>query len=213
MQHTARYKLSLFLESLGACRSFSARLRVTSGRAINPVSAPAQVFNAAMGGYSATNGVAAINAHDFAGIGHVVDVGGGHSKMIAAILKRHPGLRGTLVDLPRVVEGAPALLGAEGVADRCAVVDGDMFAAVPAGGDLHLISHVIHNWDDTRAPEVLRSCRRAMAPGARLVILDPVTPERMQVGPVAQDHALMDLRICRSTAAPASARQQAEGAP
>ena len=155
----------------------------------------AQVFDSAMSGLSALTGAMVAKAYDFAGIGHVVDVGGGHGKTLASLLKAHPHLRGTLYDLPRVIEGAPAFLAAEGVAERCTPLGGDMFASVPAGGELYLLSRVIHNWDDAHAMEVLRSCRRAMAPNARLLILDRVLPERVRPDPLVQSHVLSDLRM------------------
>jgi hypothetical protein len=94
----------------------------------------ARIFDAGQSAGSAVIGSVAAQAYDFTGIGRVVDVGGGHGKVLASILKAHPGLRGTLFDLPRVAEGAAASLAAEGVADRCEAVGGDMFQ-VPAGGD------------------------------------------------------------------------------
>jgi hypothetical protein len=65
-----------------------------------------------------------------------------------------------------VVDGASVFLAQEGIADRCKVVGGDMFTSVPEGGNLYFLSRVIHDWDDPRATDILRSCRRAMAPNA-----------------------------------------------
>jgi O-methyltransferase domain len=160
----------------------------------------ARIFDSAMSGRSALTGFVATQAYDFAPIKHVVDVGGGQGKMLASILKAHPHLRGTLYDLPRVVNGASLLLVQEGIAGRCEVVGGDMFTSVPAGGDLYFLSRVIHDWDDQRATDILRSCRRAMAPDAKLLILDRVLPEQLQAGPIAQSHAMLDLTMMLCTA-------------
>jgi hypothetical protein len=120
--------------------------------------------------------------------------------MLASILKTHPHLRGTLYDLPRVAESASVFLAQEGIADRCEVVGGDMFTSVPTGGDLYFLSRVIHDWDDPRATEILRSCRRAMAQNAKLLILDRVLPEQVQPGPMTQSHAVLDLTMMLWTA-------------
>jgi hypothetical protein len=120
--------------------------------------------------------------------------------MLASILKAHPHLRGTLYDLPRVVDGASVFLAQEGIADRCEVVGGDMFTSVPAGGDLYFLSRIIHDWDDPRATDILRSCRRAMSPNAKLLILDRVLPEQLQADPMAQSHAILDLTMMLWTA-------------
>ena len=92
------------------------------------------VFNAGMTVLSATVAAAVVAAYDFSDAGLIVDVGGGHGRLIAAILRANPGLRGVLLDLTSVVEGAPRLLAEAGVAERCEVVGGDMFAGVPEGG-------------------------------------------------------------------------------
>ena len=84
-----------------------------------------------MSAVSAFTGPAIAEAYDFAGISHVIDIGGGHGKVLASILKAHPHLRGTLFDLSRVAQVAQSLLAKEGVGDRCEVIGGDMFTSVP----------------------------------------------------------------------------------
>jgi hypothetical protein len=81
-----------------------------------------------------------------------------------------PRLRGILFDRPHVVEGARQILNAAGVVDRCELVGGSFFDAVPAGGDAYLLRHIIHNWEDDQAVAILTNCRRAMATGARVLL-------------------------------------------
>jgi hypothetical protein len=45
---------------------------------------------------------------------------------------------------------------------------------VPAGGDVYLLKRVLHDWDDERALAILRSCRAALSPTARLLVVDAV---------------------------------------
>src|SRR5688572_19414378 len=148
-----------------------------------------------MSGRSSITGQAVAQSFDFAGVSRIVDIAGGHGGMIASILKEHPHLRGTLFDLPRVVNGAAASLAREGVADRCEIMAGDMFSSVPAGGDLYLLSRVIHDWDDTRAVQLLQVCRRAMGCKAKLLIVDRVMPERIEPSAKGQSDVLMDLTM------------------
>ena len=153
-------------------------------------------FNAGMTVMSAATADAVVAAYDFSGARLVVDVGGGHGRLIAAVLSANPSLRGVLFDLPSVVRGATGLLAQARVADRCRVLGGDMFAAVPEGGDLYLLKSVIHDWDDGRALAVLANCRRAMqAPGSRLLLVERLLPERMEPTPAARSHALGDLNM------------------
>lgn len=159
----------------------------------------ARIFDDAMSANSALVGATAARAYDFSAASRIVDVGGGHGKVLASILKAHPNLRGVLFDLPRVVEGAASFLSKEGVAERCEAVGGDMFVSVPVGGDIYVLSHVIHDWDDEHSVKVLQTCRRAMAPSAKLLILDRVMPERVEPNPVAQGYVLLDLRMMVGT--------------
>jgi hypothetical protein len=105
-----------------------------------------------------------------------VDVAGGHGLMLATILKANRRMRGILFDLPHVTAGATALLRSGGVADRCQIISGDFFASVPAGGDAYVMKHIIHDWDDERAAQILLSCHRAMRPGGKVLIVDAVIP-------------------------------------
>jgi SAM-dependent methyltransferase len=155
------------------------------------------VFNAGMTVLSATTAAAVVAVYDFPAAGLVVDVGGGQGRLLAAILRARPALRGILLDLPSVVEGAPRLLAEAGVAERCEVVGGDMFAGVPEAGDLYILSRVIDSFDDARAVAVLANCRRAMGGRGRLLLVEPVLPERVEAAaaPDVQEDMLMDLNM------------------
>jgi hypothetical protein len=93
------------------------------------------------------------------------------------------------------VAGAPSLLAEAGVAGRCEVVGGDMFAAVPAGGDLYLLKSIIHDWDDACATAILANCRRAMTEHGRLLLVERVLPEPVVPTPEVQSIALSDLNM------------------
>ena len=84
-------------------------------------------------------------------VNDAVDVGGGHGSLIASILKLNPQMKGVLFDATPVVEGARRLFEAEGLTNRCEVVDGDFFESVPSGGDAYILKWIIHDWDDRRA--------------------------------------------------------------
>ncbi len=134
------------------------------------------VFNEAMA--SSTEGAAraVADAYDFSRCRTIVDVGGGTGAFLAGILQANPQARGVLFDRPNVVAAAGGLLTSARVADRCDVVAGDFFEAVPDGGDVYLLSWVIHDWDDVRSVTILKNCRRAMARDARLLVIEQVIP-------------------------------------
>lgn len=112
-------------------------------------------------------------AYDFSATGTLVDVGGGHGQLLASILQAYPTLHGVLFDLPHVVKGASPLLEA-GVSDRCQVMGGDVFTAVPADFETYLLSRVIHDWDDERAITILTRCHQAMKPQGKVLLVERV---------------------------------------
>ena len=136
-----------------------------------------------------------VPAYDFARFGTVADIGGSQGPLLAAILAANPGVRGILFDLPRVVAGAPPVLAAAGVEDRCTVVGGDFFTSVPAGADAYILKYIIHDWDDERAIAILRRCRAAMGAGATLLLIEHVLPEHWEEGASAVPAARLDLHM------------------
>jgi SAM-dependent methyltransferase len=116
------------------------------------------------------------DAYDFSAAHLVVDVGGGSGMLLESILERNPGATGLLLETSTVASRARRRLRASGLGRRCRVVAGDFFSSVPGGGDLYVLAFVLHNWDDRRAARILRTCRRAMEPGARLLIVESVVP-------------------------------------
>jgi hypothetical protein len=109
--------------------------------------------------------------------GTVVDVGGGRGTFLAPILRANPGLRGILLDLERTVPAARDYLAANGVGQRCEVVAGDFFTAVPAGADVYLVAHVVHNWDDDQAAVILRAIRAVIPDHGRLLLVEAPVPD------------------------------------
>jgi hypothetical protein len=128
-------------------------------------------FNSAMTNMSAAIVPAVLEAYDFGDIGLLVDVAGGHGQVLRSILRKFPAMRGILMDLDHVLAGAKPYIEADGVADRCQTVAGDFFKAVPPGGDAYVMKHIIHDWDDERAAQILRSIHTAMGSKHGKVIL------------------------------------------
>jgi len=109
----------------------------------------------------------------------LVDIGGGHGELLVAVLNVYPRLKGVLFDLPHAVDGARSKVEEAGLADRCEIVGGSFFESVPAGADVYMLKSILHNWDDEHCAMILSQCRRVMAPGARLLVIERVMPEQM----------------------------------
>jgi hypothetical protein len=86
-----------------------------------------EIFNRAMTSVYELAVAAVTAAYDFSRYATIVDVGGGHGRLLAAILGATSRARGILLDLPEVVAGAPAVLALHHVADRVRVVEGSFF--------------------------------------------------------------------------------------
>jgi O-methyltransferase domain/Dimerisation domain len=130
------------------------------------------VFDAAMTSISQIVSTGVLDAYDFGGLAKIIDVGGGRGALLGAILARYPDARGVLGDQPHVIVGALGVLGALGVQDRCEVVAVDFFDSVPAGGDAYVLKSILHDWEDAESVAILRSVRRAMAPGAVVLLVE-----------------------------------------
>ena len=74
------------------------------------------------------------------------------------------------------MEAAKHSLGSRGLSSRCQVLGGDFFEAIPAGGDVYILQHVIHDWDDEHATKILTSCHKAMRLGGKLLLMEMVIP-------------------------------------
>jgi hypothetical protein len=102
---------------------------------------------------------------DWRGDELVVDVGGGNGSLLFALLERHPRMRGVVFDLPETIRDEQAF------GDRCRFEEGSFFESVPQG-EVHLLSTILHDWDDLSAQRILETIRAAA--GERLVVLDSV---------------------------------------
>jgi hypothetical protein len=149
------------------------------------------LFDAVMTEDAQERAEALLAACDLSGVDTIVDVGGGQGKLLAAVLAAVPGVRGILADRPEVVAGAEEVLRAAEVADRCTVVGGDFFTSVPSGGDAYVLAQIVHDWPEEEALEILRTCHQAMAPGARLWLIEQV----IESDEVSVDLALFDLNM------------------
>jgi SAM-dependent methyltransferase len=134
-------------------------------------------FNAAMAERTAAFAPSVAESDDFSGVRNIVDVGGGNGTLLVEILRRHSHLQGVLFEAPTVAAHANAVLDAVELAERCEIVAGDFFAEVPHGADYYLLANVLHDWYDARAIEILRNCRRSMASGGRVLIIERLIPE------------------------------------
>lgn len=112
-----------------------------------------------------------VAAYDWGRFGVIADIAGGHGAQLAAILAAYPGVRGILFDQPHVVAGAPTILQAAGVADRCEIVGGSFFEIVPRA-DAYILKNILHDWYNEDCTRILRTIRQAAPESARLLVIE-----------------------------------------
>ena len=132
----------------------------------------AAVFHAAMTALSNAHYAGVVDAYDFRSIRKLVDVGGGHGRLLSMILTVYPKMRGVLFDLPHAFEGGQKTIAEAGLSNRCEVVSGDFFRSVPSGGDAYILSRVIHDWADEKAVAILKVVRGVLPANARLLLFE-----------------------------------------
>jgi hypothetical protein len=146
-------------------------------------------FSRAMADISALAVAPILGSYDFSGADVIADIGGAYGALLAAILRKEPKARGVLFDRPNIVEGALDVLG--DVAARTERIGGDFLVDALPRADLYLLKHILHDWNDAESLKILRAVRAAMAPGARVLIIEMVIAETTFPGPAA----LMDLNM------------------
>jgi SAM-dependent methyltransferase len=132
----------------------------------------AHVFNRAMTTSSQQSARDVADLLDLRGVSSVADIGGGQGHVLASLLEKHPGMHGTLLDLPGVVGNAdPRLRDGGSLAERVRIVAGDCREDIPVQADVYIIKNILE-WDDDSTRRALANVRKAARPGARVVVIE-----------------------------------------
>ena len=148
-------------------------------------------FNNAMTDMSQGDAGAVVQSYNFSRFEHIVDVAGGHGTLLAAILDQAVQSRGTLFDMPHVIEGAMKTGILTRFGNRSTLQAGSFFESVPPDADAYIMKFIIHDWYDPECIKILSNCRKGIRPGGRLLVVDQVVPPRNEPGLVK----FMDLEM------------------
>ena len=138
----------------------------------------AEVFYAAMAAKTESIVDGFLAAYDTSRFSTIVELGAGYGALLRAILKTNPHQRGTLFDLPAVAAEASARVQADGLTERCEMVSGDLFDALPRDGDAYILKNVIHDWADEDSLAILRNVAEAMKPDSTVLLVEMIVPPR-----------------------------------
>lgn len=136
----------------------------------------ASLFSETMLGIHGAEPEAILAAYDFSNVKTIVDVGGAIGNLLTTIVGKYPESRGILFDMPHVLHDAPAFIQARGLTDRIQIEPGSFFETVPAGGDVYILSHIIHDWSEDLCLKILGNCRQMINASTRLLIVEMVLP-------------------------------------
>ena len=136
----------------------------------------AEAFSRAMTSASDMATGAVLSSYDFSGAATIADIGGAHGALLQGILADNPQATGVLFDLPHVIEGAKAAIAKTNLGSRITTVSGDFFEGVPAGADIYLLKHIIHDWNDEKSIAILASVKKAMKPTSKVLVIDFALP-------------------------------------
>lgn len=102
----------------------------------------------------------------------ITDVAGGTGSLTAELLRAHPGLHSTVVELEASADRAIPRLQEWIAADRCRVVVGDMFSEVSTGSNAYVLAQVLHDWNDESASAILAQCAAAAGLHGDVVVVE-----------------------------------------
>ena len=128
-----------------------------------------------------------------AGARDLLDIGGSHGLLSAALCRRHPGLRAVVLDLPEAVEHAAPILSREEMEGRVVHRPGDALKddLGSEAWDVVLLSNLAHHFDGATNRELARRIARALRPGGVFAIVEIFRRESPTEG--GQIGALFDL--------------------
>jgi O-methyltransferase domain len=93
----------------------------------------------------------------------LLDLGGSHGLIGAAICRAHPRMRATVIDLPQAIAHARRLAAAEGITDIVEYRAGDVMTAdLGRGVDLAVLSNILHHFSPERGRMLLARVHAAL---------------------------------------------------
>jgi SAM-dependent methyltransferase len=130
-------------------------------------------FTAAMDCRGILLGSAMAKTLDLSQSKKLLDIAGGSGIYACALSAKNPHLRATVLERPPVDRIARECIEKQGCSERVDVLAGDMFAEpLPAGFDVHLMSNVLHDWDEPDVSKLLQKSHTALPDEGLLVIHD-----------------------------------------
>jgi hypothetical protein len=152
----------------------------------------AEFYTAGMDSRGSILGPALAEIIDLSGRKRLLDVAGGSGIYAANVVRRHPHIEASVLERPPVDDAARKLLERQGFGGRIGVIGADMFAdPLPRGFDVHLYSHILHDWPLPKVRELVAKSFNALEPGGMIAIYSAHMGEEHGPPAVAEYSVLM----------------------
>lgn len=114
----------------------------------------------------------------------LLDIAGASGIYSCALIRKYPHLQATVLEKSPVDSIAKNAIKKQGFSKKISVVSADMFSVEwPRGFDIHLLSHVLHDWDIKSVRLLLQKSYDTLEPQGLLAIHDAHI-NRQKTGPV-----------------------------
>ncbi len=114
-----------------------------------------------------------LEAVDLKAYNKMLDIGGGSGIYSAVLLTGNLNLKASVCEKPPVDKLVRYSIHKFKLDDRMDAILGDMFENnLPGGYDVHLISHVLHDWDFSEVKCILKNSFNSLVPGGMVIIHD-----------------------------------------
>jgi SAM-dependent methyltransferase/DNA-binding transcriptional ArsR family regulator len=141
------------------------------------------------------------------GARRLLDLAGSHGLLGAAICRRHPPLRSTVLELPQAVAIARSLCHEAGDSDLVAYFPGDVLESdflglgAPEAGerlpsaDVALLANILHHFSPPQNLDILKRVREALAPSGTVAIWDIERPAEGKAPELGRDATALFFRL------------------
>ncbi len=119
---------------------------------------------------------------------HVIDAGGGRGELLFLMLKEHPHLTGTLIELPAAAE---KISPPKHTAGRVNIIGASLFTPWPVRADAIVFARVLHDWPDHKARRLLAEAEKSLQTEGRLYVVEMILPEDGPNGGLLDIHMMV----------------------
>ncbi|HXG89438.1 MAG TPA: methyltransferase [Vicinamibacterales bacterium] len=135
------------------------------------------------------------------GATRLLDLAGSHGLMGAALCRKHPPMRSTVIDLPAAVDHARALAEREGITGLVDHRPGDLLHEnLGTDWDVTLLSNILHHFKPGDIAQVLARVHAALTPSGTVAIWEIERPNQ-EAKPSEGDGVALFFRLTSSASA------------